>query len=135
MRPETTTSLLIATVLAASTTAMPSQASSGRIICQHTTEPTFSWVLDIGEGGQADRFEFVPRNSAMVGPNGPYSGTCTAQACTAEKPTVTGDTTYRTVLRIDRLANIAQITQYRDNGDIWSKWQATCERQDGSSDQ
>lgn len=134
MKPETTRTLFIAAALAASTTALSAQEASGRIICQHTTEPTFSWELDIGQGGQADRFELVPRNSAMTGPNGQYSGTCTAQACTAEKPTVTGDTTYRTVLRVDRLANIAQITQYRDNGDIWSKWQATCERQDGSKD-
>ena len=122
-------------LLLGSSSALAAQEPNGQIVCQHTTEPTYSWRLDIGTGGDADHFEFVPRNSAMKNASGNYAGNCTQDECTAEKPTVTGDTTYRTVLRIDRLAGVAQITQYRDNGDIWSKWQATCERQDGSSDQ
>ncbi len=125
----------LAFVLAVTPSVLTVQASSGQLVCQHTTEPTYSWTLKFGAGGNADGFEFVPRSSAMVGANGAYSGTCTREECTAEKPTVTGDTTYRTVLNIDRMAGVAQITQYRDNGDVWSKWQATCQAQDGSSDQ
>lgn len=122
-------------VLAASSCVLAAQEPAGTIVCQHTTEPNYSWTLEIGTDGKADAFAFVPRNDAMVDANGAYSGTCTSDECTAEKPTVTGDTTYRTVLSIDRVAGIAQITQYRSNGDIWSKWQATCQAQDGSSDQ
>lgn len=122
-------------LLVGSTSAVSAQQPDDRMVCQHTTEPAYSWILTIGVDGKADAFAFTPRNDAMTGANGAYAGTCTEDECTAEKPTVTGVTTYRTVLRVDRLAGVAQITQYRDNGDIWSKWQATCERQDGSSDQ
>ena len=128
-------SLASIALLAGSSSALSAQGPNGRIICQHTTEPTYSWALKIGAGKKADHFEFIPRNDAMTGANGEYTGSCTSDECTAEKPTVTGVTTYRTVLRIDRMAGVAQITQYKDNGDIWSKWQATCEQQDGSSDQ
>ena len=127
--------LAVIAMLVASPSALSAQNPSGVTVCQHTTDPAYSWTLAIGVDGKTDRFAFTPRNSAMRDANGQYAGDCTQDACTAEKPTTTGDTTYRTVLRIDRMAGIAQITQYKDNGDIWSKWQATCQMQDGSSDQ
>lgn len=122
-------------LLVGTSSALLAQEATGQIICQHTTDPTYSWKLDIGVGGTANEFKFVPQNASMKDANGEYAGSCTQEECTAEKPTTTGDTTYRTVLRVDRLAGVAQITQYQDNGDVWSKWQATCEQQDGSSDQ